>query len=130
MKEILILKESKNTIKNPSDLFGNIKKIDIDYTQENFIVIYLNTNNQVLSSEIVFKGGLNCCVIDPRTIFRKALINNSNSIIISHNHPSGNLEPSQEDKEIFNKLKEVGDVLDLKVLDSIIFNKKEYYSMK
>jgi len=129
MKQILILKENKG-FSNPSGVFKSIQKINIDFSQENFLILCLNTKNKLLYSEVIFKGGLNCSLIDPKTLFRKALLKNSNSIIIAHNHPSGDLKPSNEDKEVFNKLKEIGKILDLNVLDSIIFNKKDFYSME
>ena len=67
-------------------------------------------------------------MICPNTLFRKALLNNSDKIIVAHNHPSGDLTPSGEDVMIFQKLKEGGEVIELKVIDSIIFNKEGYYS--
>ena len=128
MKQILTLKENKG-FSNPSGVFKNIQKINIDYKQENFLILCLNTKNKLIHSEVIFKGGLNACLICPKTLFRIALKYNSDKIIIAHNHPSDDLKPSDEDKEVFNKLKEVGDILDLKVLDSIIFNKKEFYAL-
>jgi DNA repair protein RadC len=130
MKQLLIIQEAKGSIKSPEDLFFKIKKININFSQENFLVICLNTKNQIISSEVLFKGGLDSCLIDPKIIFRYALLNNSNKIIIAHNHPSGNLSPSYEDKDVYNKLKSIGETLDLKVLDSIIFNEKEFYSLE
>ncbi|GAG74993.1 unnamed protein product, partial [marine sediment metagenome] len=121
--------EPINRIAQAGDLFNKIKKINIDYNKENLIVFYLNTKNQVLHSEIVHMGGLDACIVDPKTIFRIALLKNSNGIIIAHNHPSGDLKPSTEDIDIFERLKQVGDIISLKCLDSIIFNKKEFYSM-
>jgi len=129
MKQILILNETKG-FNNPTEVFKSIQKINIDYTQENFLILCLNTKNELIYSEIIFKGGLNACLIDPKTLFRKALIKNSNSLIIAHNHPTNDLTPSYDDKEIYRKLKEIGDILDLKVLDSIIFNEKEFFSLK
>ena len=129
MEELLLLKENENSIKNPSKIFDNIQKINIDFSQENFLVFYLDSNNIIINSEVLFKGGLNSCIVDPKTLFRKALLNNSNSLIIAHNHPSNNLNPSIEDKKVFEKLKRIGEYLNLSVLDSIIFNKKEYYSL-
>jgi len=130
MKQILTLHENtKNKISNAEDLFKNIKKININYNQENFILICLNTKNKILKTDILFKGGLNACLIDLKTIFSNALINNSNALIIAHNHPSNSLNPSSEDKEIFKKIKDAGEILGIKVLDSIIFNKKEFYSL-
>ena len=128
MEQIYELKESKG-ITNANNLFDNIKKININYTQENFLVFYLDTKNKVIGSEVLFKGGLNSCLIDAKTLFRRALINNSNSIIIAHNHPSGDLTPSNEDITIHKNCKKAGNLIGIKVLDSIIFNKEEFYSM-
>lgn len=129
MKQLFIM-EYKTEIKQPSDLFKSIKRINIDYKQENLILICLNTKNNILKKEIIFIGGLNACLVDPKVIFRKALKNNSSSIIIAHNHPSGILEPSTEDINLFKVLKQGGNLLDIKVLDSIIFNKKTFYSLR
>ena len=131
MKEILIFKESKTKqISNARDLFKQLKKIEINYHQENMIVVYLNTKNEVLGSDVLFKGGLDCCSLDSKTLFRNALINNSRKIIIAHNHPSGDLKPSYEDKEVFRELQKAGSIIDLPIIDSIIFNEKEFYSME
>ena len=127
MKHIIHLNESQG-IRDSVDLFKKIKKIDIDYSQENFILICLDTKNKIISQEIIFKGGLNHCVADPKTIFRKALLVNANCIVVAHNHPSGDLEPSVEDRNVYYALKEAGNILTLRCVDSIIFNKKEFYS--
>lgn len=129
MKEIFIIKENKTVINSPSDLFKDIKKIEIDYSQENFIVFYLRTNNTIIKGEVLFKGGLNCVHMDVKMIYRNALLNNANAIIIAHNHPSDNLSPSIEDVEGYARIKEAGEIITIKCLDSVIFNKKEYYSM-
>jgi len=130
MDELITLREPINSIKKADDLFKKIKKINIDYKQENVIVFYLNSCNKLISKEVLFKGGLNSCILEPQTLFRKALLKNSNSLIIAHNHPSNNLNPSEGDILIFNRLQEGGKILNLKVLDSIIFNKKQFYSME
>jgi DNA repair protein RadC len=129
MKQLLVLKETTDNIKKASDIFKSIKKINIDYSQENLILFCLNTKNEIIHSEVAFKGGLNSFEIDPKTLFRKALINNSKSIIIAHNHPSGNLSPSNEDIDSFRSIREAGDILTLTCLDHIIFNEKEFYSI-
>ena len=130
MEQVLTLKEPINQIKVASDLFKRIRKIKIDYDQENFIMFYLDSSNRLIKSEVLFKGGLNACVIDPKTVFRRALKANANALIIAHNHPSGNLNPSGEDSIIFQKLRDGGNIIQLKVLDSIIFNKDKFYSME
>jgi len=129
MKQIIELRENPDEIRCANCIFDNIKKIKIDYSQENFLVFFLNTQSVLLNVEVMFKGGLNACLIDPKTIFRKALLLNSARIIVAHNHPSGNVRPSEEDIVIFKKLEEIGEMLDLDVLDSIVFNETCYYSM-
>jgi len=130
MERVMILKESNiGSINNSSGLFGKIKSFNIDYNQENFIVFFLDSKNRLIKSVNLFKGGLNECIIDPKALFRKALLLNANAVIVSHNHPSGDLNPSEEDINIYDKLKEGGKFIGIKVLDSVIFNKKEFYSM-
>ena len=128
MKQIINLHENPGKIKNSKSIFNNIKIINIDYSQESFLVFFLNTKLTLINAEVLFKGGLDSCLVDPKTIFRKALINNSSSIIVAHNHPSGDLTPSQEEDEVFNNLKGIGKLIGIDVIDSIIFNQTEYYS--
>lgn len=128
MRQLLTLKEPIDAISCASDLFDQLKDISIDFSQENTIAVYLNSSNQVLGSEIIFKGGLNSCVIDPKTIFRRALLNNACSIIVAHNHPSGNLKPSQEDLKIMEIIKKAGEIVTIRLLDFIVFNGEEYWS--
>ena len=128
MKKIYTLKETKG-ITSPKNLFDNIKNININYNQENLILFCFDTRNRIIHSEVLFKGGINSTVLDPKVLFKIALLNNAMSIIIAHNHPSGDLSPSIEDIKIFERLKQAGDILTLCILDSIIFNREEYYSL-
>jgi DNA repair protein RadC len=77
----------------------------------------------------LFTGGLSGVVVDPKLIFQTALKCNSNSIILCHNHPSGNLKASNADLKLTNKMVEIGKLLDLPVLDHIIFTSESYYSL-
>jgi len=130
MEQIFTLKEPIGKITKARDIFSKIKKININYDQENLIVFYLNIRNQIIDKEVLFKGGLSSSILDPKILFRNALLKKANTLIIAHNHPSNNLDPSNSDNEIYSRLKELGKILQLKVLDSIIFNKKEFYSME
>ena len=112
-----------------SNVYEVIKEMEMDYKQENLVMLVLNTKNKVIFKEIVFKGGLNSCIIDPKTLFRKALEKNGNAMIIAHNHPSGDLEPSNEDIEVTNNLKEAGKLINLQLLDHVIFTDKNYSSI-
>ena len=118
------------SISDPNEIFTAIKRFKIDYEQENFIVFYLNNKNNIIESEVLFKGSANSSLVDPRILFRRALNLNSIKLIVAHNHPSGDLTPSPEDIDVFEKLSEVGDIILINILDSIIFNKKEFYSIK
>ena len=129
MIKVLTLKEPIGKIQNAEDIFNKVKKINIDHTKENFLLITLNTQNQVINTHIVFIGILNASVIHPREIFVKAILDHANSIIIAHNHPSNNLAPSNNDIEITKIIKNSGEILGINLIDHIIFNEKEYYSI-
>ena len=126
-KDLVIYERGK--IKDSESIFKKIKKINIDYNQENVIMFCLSTTNKVLWNDILFKGGLDACVLDMKTIFRQALLKSAKNIVIAHNHPSGNLNPSMEDMMVFNAIKSASNIIDIGVLDFIIFNKKEFYSV-
>ncbi|WP_425077286.1 JAB domain-containing protein [Psychroserpens sp. S379A] len=96
--------------------------------QEEFKVLLLNRNHQVLGIYPLSKGGVSGTVVDAKLVFSVALKCNASSIIIAHNHPSGNLKPSEADIRLTQKLKEAGNYLDVKVLDHIILSREGYYS--
>lgn len=96
--------------------------------QEEFKVLLLNRNHQVLGIYPLSKGGVSGAVVDAKLVFSVALKCNASSIIIAHNHPSGNLKPSDADIRLTQKLKEAGNYLDVKVLDHIILSIEGYYS--
>jgi len=98
-----------------------------DWTEE-FILLCLNRQNAVVGFYKVSSGGISGTIADPRVIFTTALNCLATSIIIAHNHPSGNLQPSQADKEITTKIKEAGKMLDIRLLDHIILTDTGYYS--
>ena len=131
MQEIIKFRErpDEDEIHNSTELFKRIRKIDMDYGQENMFVFFLDSRNKLIDYEIMFKGGLNSAVVDAKTLFRRALEHNSNSIIIAHNHPSGILEPSEEDIDVYAALRKAGNIISIEVVDSIIFNKDHFYSM-
>ena len=95
---------------------------------EEFKVLLLNRANKVLGIVPISKGGVAGTVADPKLIFAAALKANASSLILSHNHPSGNLQPSQADIQLTRKIKEAGKFLDLPVLDHLIITSEGYYS--
>ena len=107
-------------------IYDDVKHLD----QEAFYVVYLNTQNVVISVENIFMGTLNQLLIHPREIFKRAYQLSSNAIILVHNHPSGNSLPSAQDNYITQNIIDVGDILQISVLDHIIIGSDEYYSIR
>ncbi len=99
----------------------------LDYF-ESFVVIYLSRKNEVLGVMKISDGSIEACIVDPRRIFQGALLTNSSSIILAHNHPSGNLKPSSNDIKITNQIKEGSELLKIKVLDHVILTTESYFS--
>lgn len=96
--------------------------------QEEFKVLLLNRANRVLGVNSVSKGGVAGTLVDPKLVFSVSLKCNASAIILVHNHPSGNLNPSTNDKQLTKKLKNAGDFLDIKVLDHLIITPEGYFS--
>jgi DNA repair protein RadC len=100
-----------------------------DFNHEIFAVVFLNRANRIIDQmEIISSGGITGTVADPRMILRKALELHAVSMILSHNHPSGNLRPSRADEELTSKIKEAAKYFDIKVLDHIIVSDEGYFS--
>ena len=101
-----------------------------DLNHEVFKILVLNRNNRMTKIIEISKGGVSGTVVDPKIIFKQALDANASSIILTHNHPSGNLSPSQADIKVTNKIISAGEMLEIKVLDHIIISESGYFSFK
>ena len=99
-----------------------------DKLQEYFYCVYLDTKNHIIKDKLLFIGTINESLIHPREIFKEAYLLSASSIICIHNHPSGNVTPSNNDIVMTKQLIEVGKILGIKVLDHIIIGKNNYYS--
>lgn len=108
--------------------FELLKGIFQDLKHEEFYVIYLNNSHIVLDKKCISKGGITATVADGRIIFKEAILLNSTSIILAHNHPSGNVQPSDSDINLTKNLKEFGKCVDIKILDHIIVADNLYFS--
>ena len=133
IKEIVKVKQEVKTWKRmqiySSQDLGKIisEKIGSD-TQENFVLIGLNTKLQVNMLSIVFVGGVNSVHVEMPAIFQRLLMSNSSQFIIAHNHPSGNLTPSEGDIHLTRRIKRAGNLMGIKLLDHIIVNDETYTS--
>ena len=114
--------------KEAAELFRSIWDKNL-LIRESFYAMYLNRANKVLGFHLVSKGGVTGTVVDPKCVYQVALKANSTNVLVAHNHPSGNTEPSSADIAITRKLKEAGLMLDIQLLDHIILLPEGFISM-
>lgn len=126
------LKAMKKDVKinSPKDLADLLVGEMNDLTQEVLKVVLLSTKNMIIATKDVFKGSLNTSIVHPREIFKQAIDKNSASIIICHNHPSGDPTPSKEDINITLRIKECGNILGIQLVDHIIIGNNKFVSLK
>ena len=125
--------QSKTPVKKIScakDVFNLFNERLKNEKQENFYVLILNTQNIIIKEELISKGVLDSALLHPREVFKPAIKNSAKKLILVHNHPSGNPSTSQEDLNITKKLIEIGEILDIKVLDHVIIGDGEWWSWK
>lgn len=115
-------------ITSSTSVFEIMKPALLDLKHEEFWIVLLNRSNFVLSKELISSGGVSGTLADPKIIFKAALDKLASSVILVHNHPSGNLKPSHQDVQLTKKMTESGRILDIPVLDHIIFTDDGYYS--
>ena len=123
--------DEKIKVMGSSEVYQVLKAnwdLDTIELQEEFKILLLNQGNQVLGIKSMFKGGINTCSIDVRLIMGMALKANASALVITHNHPSGNLNASESDKRITSKIKECCELFDIRLLDHIIMAKNSYLS--
>ncbi|MGL5870171.1 RadC family protein [Clostridium chrysemydis] len=123
-------KNKVSRVNSPKDIFNVFKDEMGTLNQEVLRLVCLNTKNEIIKIKDIFKGGLNSSLVYPREIFNEAIKNNSASIIICHNHPSGDPTPSDEDKKTTIRIKKCGDILGIGLIDHIIISKTNYTSLK
>jgi len=116
-------------IKRPGELYTIFGHLTRNATQEMVYAFYLNNLSRVISYEMIFKGTLSSTLMYPREIFRGAIMNNATALIVMHNHPSGEPEPSKADIEMTKRIKASGELLGIPLRDHIIFGQNNFYSM-
>jgi len=131
LKYTPVNKRERIKIKGSQSVFNvlldnwNMDTIDL---LEEFKILLLNRANEVLGIHTVSKGGINATVVDIRLLLAVALKSASSSMVLVHNHPSGNLKPSESDKRLYNKIKKATTYLDIQILDNLIITRDDYYS--
>jgi len=116
------------SILSSKDAYNLMRRHLVDLNHEEFWIILLGRASKVLGKELISKGGLSGTVADPKIIFHIALQHQASGIILIHNHPSGNLKPSQLDISLTKRLSEAGRMLDIQILDHLIIGDTGYYS--
>lgn len=131
VKDSSIMYEPRR-ISSPGDIVKLCQSLIGDIDREELVVISLNTKNEPVSANICSRGSLNASIVHPREVAKAILLSNANSFIICHNHPSGDISPSSEDKAITSRLKKVGELIGVKLLDHIIIGSlsDKYFSFK
>ncbi len=117
-------------ISDSTDTFNHLNHIFADLNHEEFWVIFLNRSNHILGKYLISKGGQAGTIADPKIIFGMALEKNAAGIVLAHNHPSGNLTPSDADNRLTKNLTDAGKLLSLYIVDHLIFAGNKYYSYK
>ena len=124
--------EVETRISCPKDIYEVLTKVCRIQcnAEEVFILITLNTKNIVTGYFEVHRGTINTSLVHPREVFKRALLNNASNIMVAHNHPSGDPNPSKEDIQITDRLKEAGNLLGINLIDHIIVGEDKYISLK
>jgi DNA repair protein RadC len=116
-------------ILSPQDVFNELKDIR-NHKKEHFVVFYLDSRSQEIKRETISVGTLNANLVHPREVFEPAIKNSAAQIIIAHNHPSGDTEPSEDDLTITKRLLEAGKIIGIDIIDHVIIAKNGYISLK
>jgi DNA repair protein RadC len=125
-----LLKDKKAEIYlEPREIWEELKDLR-DHRKEHFVIFYLDSRNQEIKREIISVGSLNANLVHPREVFEPAVRNLAAQIILAHNHPSGDPEPSEDDLLLTKKLVESGKILGIEVIDHIIVAKDNFFSFK
>ncbi len=120
--------KDKIQISNSKDAYQFLAQYMAELVHEEFWVLYLNRANKVISKELLSSGGISGTIVDIRILLKRCVELLSSSVVLLHNHPSGNLHPSEEDKKLTKKIREACLQLDIQVIDHIIITYKGYFS--
>ena len=118
----------REKITSSKDVYEMMKATMLDLPHEEFWLLMLNRANLVIKKEMISRGGVAGTVVDTKIIFKTAVDNQASSIIVCHNHPSGNLKPSEADLKITKNIKEAGKIMEIALLDHLIITENGFYS--
>lgn len=126
-----ILEDNRDSVTGIEDIVQTIRGVDLNYNQENFILMCLDSANNILKVKNLFKGGVASATVDMKVMFIEILKTKCcTKIIVAHNHPSANLTPSYKDRELTQAINDACELFSVNLIDHFIFSKKEYFSFK
>ncbi|MCH7761159.1 DNA repair protein RadC [candidate division TA06 bacterium] len=128
-RRLLLPPEEEEVLTSPKDVYKLAREIR-KAKKEHFIVFYLNTRNRVIQKETISIGNLNASIVHPREVFEPALRDSAASVILVHNHPSGDTTPSDDDIQLTRRMVKAGEIMGIEVLDHLIIGEKGYVSLK
>lgn len=127
-RRLSVTKKEQTKISSSNDAYEYLMPSMFDLKHEVFKILLLNRQNKIIKIQELSSGGVTGTVVDPKMIFKEALDYLACGIILCHNHPSGNLKPSQSDIDLTNKIKSAGSLFDINVLDHLIISSEGYFS--
>ena len=128
-KRVYYIEQKEKVLLNSSKkIYEYFKNIFIEEYQECFYALYLDTKSKLISYKLLFKGTINSSCVHPREVFKNAFLESAYSIIVIHNHPSGDPTPSKEDIKVTETLMQIGKIMAIPVVDHIIIGNNQYYS--
>ncbi|UQX70848.1 JAB domain-containing protein [Mannheimia haemolytica] len=130
MEETNIQYLSDNPFSQPFQIFNYLRTLIGYEEKEVFAVMFLDNQYRLIQGKVVFTGTINCTNVYAREVVKEALLCNAAALIVSHNHPSGNLEASQSDMQLTRKLQQACKLMEVRLLDHLIVSAKDYHSMR
>ena len=122
--------DDRVVVSSPYNVFKFLDDFMGDSPREKFVVVFLDAGNSITGIHVASEGGLDVAIVEPRAVFGPAILANAKSVILAHNHPSGNLKASKQDIRLTERLVEAGEIMGIQVLDHLIIADGDYRSLQ
>ena len=129
-KRLTFKRNTNKKVPSARDVFEYMNGRVPDETKEHLFLLHLNTKNQIMRHDLISVGTLNASLIHPREIYKSAIRESAHAVILVHNHPSGDVEPSNADKQVTSLLKQAGSIIQIELLDHVITGRETWFSFR